>query len=628
SLKVKFYGRTIKRKCENGTFTVDWVDTEDVLAMAYDTPIPGYKNDVVNNLRLWSARSTEEFDLDYFHDGDYIKACENKIVSENISRVLYPSDSVYQGMELRLKQEYFFTSASIHDIIRRFKVHNADFKDFPDKVAIQLNDTHPAIAIVELMRILLDEENIEWSTVWDLAVRTFAYTNHTIMFEALEAWPVDLIGKLLPRHLEIIYEINNRFLGKVADRYPGDKNKMKRMSLIDEEHGKKVRMSHLCVIGSHSVNGVSKLHTELLKTSLFKDFYELYPERFNSKTNGITQRRWLKKANPSLAKLVTGVIGDGWIRDLKQLEGIAPYAEDASFRKKWEKSKIVNKTRLAEYIKSHTGIIVDTSSLFDAQIKRIHEYKRQTLFALYLIARYVRIKNGSRDDNVPRTAIVAGKAAPGYVMAKLVIKFINNIAQVINNDPAVGDKLKVVFLEDYGVSLAEKIFPATNLSEQISTAGREASGTGNMKFMLNGAVTIGTLDGANIEIAEEVGQENIFIFGLKVDEIIALRSAGYNPADYVKGDPLLAETMDMLRGDAFSIKEKGIFEPILSSLLGYDEYMVLADFSDYFKAQNKVSRAYSDRSEWTRKSILNTAKGGNFSSDRTIMEYAGEIWGV
>ena len=628
SLNIKFYGRTEKYKDENGNFVVDWVDTDDVLAVAYDIPVPGYKNDVVNNLRLWSARGTEEFDLDYFNDGDYIKACENKIVSENISRVLYPSDNLYKGRELRLKQEYFFTSASIRDIIRRFKVHNSDFTNFSDKVAIQLNDTHPAIAIVELMRVLLDEEGLDWETVWDITVKTFAYTNHTIMPEALEAWSVDLIGKLLPRHLEIIYEINKRFLKEVGIRYPGNNEKAKNMSLIEEGREKKVRMSHLCVVGSHSVNGVSQMHTGLLKTSLFKDFHEFYPGKFNFKTNGITQRRWLKKANPALSDLITGTIGDEWIKDLTEISKIAAGADDSGFKDKWAKAKNENKLHLVEYIENKTGLIVDPASMFDAQIKRIHEYKRQSLFALYLIAQYIKIKNNPGEIKVPRTAIIAGKAAPGYVMAKLMIKFINNIADVINRDPALNDSLKVVFLEDYGVTLAEKIFPASDLSEQISTAGREASGTGNMKFMLNGAVTIGTLDGANIEIADEVGEDNIFIFGLKVDEIAKMKAEGYKPTECLMRDPLLAEVIKLVKGNVFSESEKDIFLPIIASLLEEDKFMVLADFSDYLRVQDQVSRAYMDKDSWVKKSILNTASAGIFSSDRTIAEYAREIWGV
>ena len=628
TIKVRFYGRTVTRTDKSGKFRVDWVNTRDVLAVAYDTPIPGYGNDIVNNLRLWSARSTAEFDLEYFNDGDYIKACENKIISENISRVLYPSDNVYKGLELRLKQEYFFTSSSIQDIIRRFKMHNESFSTFPDKVAIHLNDTHPAIAIPELMRILVDEEKLTWNKAWDITVRTFAYTNHTIMSEALETWPVPLFGKLLPRHLEIIYEINLRFMKEVAVHYPHDAEKLKRMSLIDESGKKKIRMSHLSIVGSHSVNGVSRLHTDLLKTTLFKDFSDFYPHKFNSKTNGITQRRWLLKANPELADLITGAIGDEWIKDLSKINALSSFANKKPFRDKWKKIKRDNKEKLAKYIKDTTDIDVDLDSVFDVQVKRVHEYKRQVLFAFYLIAQYLRIKNQPGEDFVPRTAIIAGKAAPGYAMAKLIIKFINNIADVINKDPDVRDKLKVVFLENYRVSLAEKIFPASDLSEQISTAGKEASGTGNMKFMLNGAVTIGTWDGANIEIAEEVGEDNIFIFGLKTHLIDDLKSAGYNPRTYVRDNPLLAEAVRLIQEDFFSQFEPGIFKPLLDALLNYDTFMVFADFEDYLRVQDEASEAYRDEDAWTKKSIMNTAKSGKFSSDRAVREYASEIWGV
>ncbi len=628
TLRIKFYGKTVRPEDGDGNPKLEWVDTDDVLAVAYDIPVPGYRNDVVNNLRLWSARSTEEFDLEFFNDGDYVKACEKKIMSENISRVLYPSDNQYQGRELRLKQEYFFTSASIQDIIRRFKMHNTDFKTFPDKTVIQLNDTHPAVAILELMRILMDEDGLDWDTAWDITVKTFAYTNHTMMPEALESWPLSLFERLLPRHMEIIYEINTRFLKEVSDRYPGDPRKMKDMSLIEESGERRVRMSHLCIVGSHSVNGVSKLHTELLKTTLFRDFYEFYPDRFNSKTNGITQRRWLKKANPRLSGLITGTIGDEWVRDLNGIKKIADYADDASFRDRWRGIKRENKAQLADYIKDTTGIIADVDSIFDVQVKRIHEYKRQVLFALYLVSHYANIKNDPGKDWIPRTAIIGGKAAPGYVRAKLIIKFINNIANVINSDPQVNDKLKVVFLENYNVSLAEKIFPASDLSEQISTAGREASGTGNMKFMLNGALTIGTLDGANIEIAEEVGRENIFIFGLKAHEIAEMKKKGYDPRKYLEKNPLLSEVIGLVQDNFFSRHETDIFEPLITSLIERDEFMVFADFQDYALTQDIVSQAYRDRTGWTKKSIINTASAGRFSSDRTISEYAKEIWKV
>ncbi|MGB3082631.1 MAG: glycogen/starch/alpha-glucan phosphorylase [Candidatus Omnitrophota bacterium] len=628
TIKVRFYGKTDKRADGDGKEHTEWTDTSDVLAVPYDTPVPGYRNDVVNNLRLWSARSTHKFDLEYFHDGDYIRALENKISSENISRVLYPSDKLYKGLELRLKQEYFFTSASVQDIIRRFKMHNSEIRDLPDKVVMQLNDTHPGIAIVELLRILLDEEGLDWDAAWDITVRTFAYTNHTTMPEALEKWPVFLFEKLLPRHMELINEINTRFLRDVEARYPNNTIKLRDMSLIKEGEQKKIRMCHLCVLGSFSVNGVSNLHTELLKKDLFKDFYEFFPGKFNNKTNGITQRRWLKKANPALADVITGAIGEGWILDLGELDKLNRLVSDTLFKKKWRDTKKENKIRLAGYIKDKNGILVDPDSIFDSQVKRIHEYKRQALFAFYLISQYLRIKNEPQNDFHPRTAIVAGKAAPSYTMAKLVIKFLNNIASVINGDPAVSEKLKVVFLENYGVSLAEKIFPASNLSEQISTAGKEASGTGNMKFMLNGALTVGTWDGANIEIAKEVGEDNIFVFGHKVEEITELRQKGYNPQEWIQNDPLLSEVIELIKSDFFSQGESQIFKPILDAITGGDEYMVCADFKDYVSAQDRAAEAYADRDGWVRRSIINAACSGRFSSDRAIAEYADEIWNV
>ncbi len=627
-IKIRFYGKTLTRTDKNGKFYVDWVDTKDVLAIAYDVPISGYDNDIVNNLRLWSARSTAEFDFDYFNDGDYIKACENKIVSENISRVLYPSDSILKGQELRLKQEYFFTSASIQDIIRRYKKSNQGFRAFPEKVAIQLNDTHPAISIVELMRILIDEEGLDWGTAWDITQKTFAYTNHTIMPEALESWPVKLIGELLPRHLEIIYEINMRFLKEVSSHYPHDLDKVRRMSLIEESRQKKVRMSHLCIVGSHSVNGVSELHTELLKKTIFKDFYDFYPEKFNNKTNGITQRRWLGKANPGLSSLIDEKIGKGWIKDLSGLRALEPYAGDASFQEQWRMIKRENKIQLADFIKKEHDINVDPDSMFDVQVKRIHEYKRQLLFAFYLISLYLKMKDEPGSDMVPRTAIISGKAAPGYFMAKLIIKFINNVAEIINNDPDVKDRLKVIFLENYGVTLAEKIFPASDLSEQISTAGTEASGTGNMKFMLNGAITIGTWDGANIEIAREVGEQNIFIFGLKADEVQEQKSRGYVPRDHLKKNPYLSEIMELIQSNFFSRFEPGIFKPICDSLYWHDPFMIFADFDMYAAAQEAVSKNFRDVHSWTHKSILNTARAGKFSSDRAIKEYARDIWNI
>lgn len=626
--KVRFYGHTQIVNDSQGKSRVKWVDTENVLAVPYDVPISGYQSDVVNTLRLWSAFSSDEFDLKYFNDGDYEQAVYNKVSSESISKVLYPNDNINQGKELRLKQEYFFTAAAIADIVRRFKAENSDFKNFPDKAAIQLNDTHPAIAIVEFMRILIDEEDIDWDTAWDIVVKTFAYTNHTVMPEALENWPVPLFESLLPRHLELIYEINDRFLKEISARFPGDDNRIRRMSIIEEAEPKRIRMASLSIISSHSVNGVSQLHTKLLKTRLFKDFHEFFPGKFNNKTNGITQRRWLKKSNTGLSDLISSVIGDKWITDSYKLKKLFPFKEDDSFRKRWQEVKKENKNILADYIRKSTSIIVDTDSIFDVQVKRMHEYKRQLLFGLFIISQYLKIKNNPQAAFNPRTFIVSGKAAPGYFMAKLIIKFINSIADVVNRDKRMRDKLKVIFLENYRVSLAEKIFPAGDLSEQISTAGTEASGTGCMKFMMNGALTIGTFDGANIEMAEAVGEDNIFIFGLKVSEIQRLRKKGYNPSEYINRSQSLKEITRLIKRNFFSSSKHGLFNPIVDSLTHGDHYFLCADFDNYRAVQEKVSSVYGNKEDWTKKSIINTAKSGRFSSDNTIKKYAEEIWGI
>jgi len=628
AVKVHYYGRAYLEKDEDGNIHAHWTDTDDVIAMPYDTPVSGYKNDVVNTLRLWSARSSEEFDLSYFNDGDYERAVYDKVLTENISKILYPNDNVSQGRELRLKQEYFFTAASLFDILRRYKMENKDLKKLSDKVAIQLNDTHPSIAIPELMRILIDIEKLDWDTAWDITVSTFAYTNHTIMPEALETWPVALLEKMLPRHLQIIYEINYRFLKDVAIKFPGDNDRLRRMSVIDEGDPKKVRMGNLAVIGSHSVNGVSKLHSELLTDNLFRDFYEFSPEKFTNVTNGITQRRWLKKANKKLSGIITDAIGDGWVTDLSKLEALSRFKDDASFAQKWSEAKEANKKELAAYIKNLSGISIDPASMFDVQVKRIHEYKRQLLLAFYILSQYIKVKQDPKTNLVPRTFIFSGKAAPGYYMAKLIIRFINNLAEVINKDKALDGRLKVVFLENYRVSLAEKIFPASELSEQISTAGTEASGTGCMKFMMNGAVTIGTLDGANIEIADAVGKDNIFTFGLKSGEVLKLRSEGYDPNVYVEKSAMLKEIFRLIQSNLLSTAEFGLFSPIVQSLLSTDYFLVCADFESYIQRQSDVSKAYSDRDKWTKRSILNVAKSGPFSSDRAVEEYAKNIWDV
>ncbi len=628
TVKVRFYGKTRVFHDRHGRLRVVWEDTKDVLAVPYDMPVPGYKNDVINTLRLWSARSTEEFDFEYFNDGDYERAVYDQVYSENISKVLYPNEMVIQGRELRLKQEYFFTAAAISDIIRRFKADNRDLRQLPEKAAIQLNDTHPALAIVELMRILIDEEEIDWDTAWNITVRTFAYTNHTLMPEALENWPVPLFEVILPRHLQIIYEINHRFLREVANCYPWDVFRLGRMSVIGEGNPKHIRMAHLAIIGSHSVNGVSPLHSELLRTQGFKDFYDLWPDKFNNKTNGVTQRRWLLKANPSLANLVTGKIGDAWIKNLFSLEKLLEYINDSSFKNQWLEVKAANKRALADYIFKTSKIAVNPDSLFDAHVKRIHEYKRQLLFGLYIISQYLKIKDDPNAAVYPRTFIFGGKAAPGYFMAKLIIKFINRVADIINNDKGVRDMFKVVFMENYCVSLAEKIFPGSDLSEQISMAGTEASGTGCMKFMFNGALTIGTVDGANIEIKKAVGDDNIFIFGLRDEEVKSLKGQGYNPQEYIARSPMLNEVFQLMRSNFFSPLDPELFDPLINNMLQSDPFMICADFDVYCAAQDIVSKEYQNKDSWAKKSIINVAKSGMFSSDKTIAEYARQIWRV
>ncbi|WP_306535961.1 glycogen/starch/alpha-glucan phosphorylase [Geobacter sp.] len=626
---VKFYGKVVERKDAEGNTVFEWVDTEDVMAMAFDTPIPGYGINTVNTMRLWTAKSTREFDLNFFNEGNYIRAVEKKMVSENISKVLYPADNVPEGKELRFKQEYFLASATVHDVIYRFRKQHDDLRLLPEKAAIQLNDTHPALCIPEMMRVLIDHHRLDWETAWEITTKTFAYTNHTILPEALEKWPVWFFEHILPRHIQIIYEINDRFLAEVRTRFPGDTGKLERMSLVEEHWERKVRMANLAVVGSHSVNGVAALHTEIIKEHLFGDFYEMYPERFNNKTNGITQRRWLKCANPTQANLIGAAIGNGWTTDLYKLTQLRPLADDPAFVAQWQEVKRANKEHLAAYILRHNCIQVNIESLFDCHVKRIHEYKRQLLNVLHVITLYNRIKAKPDGDFVPRTVIFSGKAAPAYATAKLIIRLINAVGDVVNNDPDVGDRLKVVFLANYSVSLAEKIFPASDLSEQISTAGTEASGTGNMKFALNGALTIGTLDGANIEIMEEVGRDNIFIFGMNAVEVEDLRRRGYNPLDYYHQNAELKKVLDMISAGHFSPGNRDLFRPLVDTLLIQgDHYMLLADYASYVACQEEVSRLYLDRNQWTRKAILNCAGMGKFSSDRTIADYAREIWGV
>lgn len=626
---VHFGGRVNEFTDSDGRLCHEWVETDDVIAMAYDTPIPGFRNNTVNNLRLWSAKAAEAFNLDYFNHGDYIRAVADQIDSEIVSKVLYPRDDFLKGKELRLKQEYFLVSATLQDIVRRFKKLRSDFSHFPQKVAIQLNDTHPALAIPELMRLLVDREKLPWETAWEICVKTFGYTNHTVLSEALERWSVAMVQRLLPRHMQIIFEINRRILDEISVRFPHDDQRLRRMSLIEEGEEQRVRMANLAIAGSHSVNGVAALHTEILKKRLFRDFYEYTPEKFNNKTNGIAQRRWLMLCNWELTDLITKHIGEDWKADLFKLEKLASLAGDESLQHDWQEVKQNNKRRLAEIIRDRNGMSVDPQSMFDCQIKRIHEYKRQLLNVLHVITIYNRIKAGQTDGLAPRTVIFSGKAAPAYTMAKLIIKLIHGVAEMVNQDPTVREYLRVVFLADYSVTLAQKIIPAADLSEQISTAGMEASGTGNMKLALNGALTIGTLDGANIEIMEEVGKENIFIFGLNAGEVQEHRQSGYDPRALYRDNPELKQAIEMIAGGAFSKGQPDVFQPIVSHLLDQgDFYMLLADYAAYVACQDTVSRQFRDRGLWTRKSILNTAKMGKFSSDRTIQQYAADIWGV
>jgi starch phosphorylase len=639
-LRVHYYGRVNQFVNDKGRLTTQWIDTQDVFAVPYDTPIPGYQNNHVNTLRLWSARATDEFDFHEFDSGDYIGAVHAKDLSENITKVLYPNDNVFEGKELRLKQQYFFVSATLQDIIRRYKKRYRMFDQkqglkifarFAEKTAIQLNDTHPSLAIPELMRILVDLEEVPWDQAWEITANTFGYTNHTVLPEALERWPVGLFGWVLPRHLQIVYEINQRFLGQVRERFGDDDNRARRISIIEEDGEKRVRMATLAIVGSHSVNGVAALHSQILKNELFRDFSDLWPEKFNNKTNGVTQRRWLLKCNPPLAKLISDAIGDKWVTDLYQLRKLLPLADDRSFQERWRDAKKNAKVQLAAIIeqqlqKRGTPARINPDSIFDTQVKRIHEYKRQLLNLLHVITLYNRIREGDGSEITPRTVIFGGKSAPGYFMAKHIIRLINAVADVVNNDSAVHDRLKVVFMADYRVSLAERIIPAAELSEQISTAGTEASGTSNMKLSLNGALTIGTLDGANIEIREEVGEQNIFTFGLTTEQVRSLRSH-YNPWDYYQGNAELHRAIDMIQNGGFSPSDLGLFRPIVDSLLiGGDRYMVLADYASYVDCQAKVGAAYRDAAAWTRMSILNVAQMGKFSSDRAIQQYCDEIW--
>jgi starch phosphorylase len=622
---VKFYGRVESDGDGNGRTHWTWVDTHDVLAMAYDMPVPGYGNTTVNTLRLWAAKATEEFDLDDFIRGDYLAAVESKTRSETISKVLYPPDDTGTGKELRLKQQYFFVTATLQDILLRYKRERKTFAEFPDKVQIQLNDTHPAIAIPELMRLLMDREGLEWNEAWELARRTFAYTNHTVLPEALEEWSVELFGLLLPRHLEIIREIDRRLRARIADRFPDDEDRLERMAIISKGM---VRMASLAIAGSHTVNGVAELHTSILRDRIFRDFHELWPDKLISITNGVTQRRWLLHANPSLSGLIRHTIGEEWAVDLDRLRELEPHAEDEDFRAVWQVVKDANKARLTHVIRRETGIVVDPAAIMDVHVKRMHEYKRQLLNALRLVDLYLRLKDDPSLDVIPRTALFGGKAAPTYWTAKLIIKLINCIADAANGDPGVSEKLRVVFMPDYRVSLAESIFPGSDLSEQISTAGFEASGTGNMKFALNGALTIGTLDGANIEIADAVGRENVFIFGLTAEEVASRKAEGYEPRRIYESNTRLRRVLDYVSGGGLCPSEKDLFRPLVDDLLETDRFMLLADFDSYLAAQEKVDALFRDPDEWIRRAITNVARSGYFSSDRAVREYAARVWKV
>ncbi|MCL2760319.1 MAG: glycogen/starch/alpha-glucan phosphorylase [Desulfuromonadales bacterium] len=625
--RIRYGGKTEAYKDARGVLRHRWVETNDVLAIPFDTPIPGYENNTVNTLRLWKAVATDEFNLDEFNSGSYTEAVSTKNEAENITMVLYPNDASENGKELRLKQQYFLASASLQDVIRRWRVVlKGDFKDFAEKNCFQLNDTHPSCAVPELMRILMDEIFMTWDEAWSITCKTMAYTNHTLLPEALEKWPLEIFERLFPRILEIIFEINARLLAQVAFKWPGDNDRLRRMSIIEEGETKQIRMAYLAIAASFSVNGVAELHSELLKKGLFHDFYELWPEKFNNKTNGVTPRRWLCLCNPLLSDLLSKHIGKSWISDLQQIEKISHLADDPEFRKEWQNVRIENKKRLAAMVLNDCGIEFNPLAMFDVQTKRIHEYKRQLLNILHVIHLYNRIKQGDTDNWTDRCVLIGGKAAPGYAMAKLLIKFINNVADIINDDPDVGNKLKVAFLPDYRVTAMEIIAPATDLSEQISTAGKEASGTGNMKFMMNGAVTIGTLDGANIEILEEVGKENFFMFGLTAEEVEKTK-ANYNPEAIISESRELGQVISIIESGHFNIFEPGIFNPILDAIKSPDDpWLVAADFNSYLKAQTLAAEAYSDKERWTKMSIINSAKSGKFSTDRTIKEYNRDIW--
>ena len=623
---VGFGGRTESYKDDDGTYRVRWIPAEHAIGIPHDVPVLGYRVNTCDRLRLWRADATESFDFYAFNIGDYYGAVEEKVGSETLSKVLYPNDGTDEGRRLRLKQQHFFVSCSLQDMIRSLDARGIPISDFPDHWAVQLNDTHPSIAVAELMRLLIDDKHLDWDAAWSITSRSLAYTNHTLLPEALEKWGLPLFGSLLPRHLELIYEINRRFLQQVRLKYPGNNALLAKVSIIDEDGAKAVRMANLATVASHHINGVAALHSDLVKSELFPEFAALWPEKFTNVTNGVTPRRWVALANPQLSALLNESIGDGWVKDLDQLKQLERFAGDSAFLERWGATKRSVKTDLSNYIQRHSGVHVDPSSLFDVQVKRIHEYKRQHLNALQVIAQYLRIKNGTAANAAPRTVIFGGKAAPGYTMAKLIIRFINGIAETVNADPDMEGRLRVIFLADYNVKLGERVYPASDLSEQISTAGKEASGTGNMKFAMNGALTIGTLDGANVEIREQVGAENFFLFGKTAEEISALGQEGYRPWELIGSMPELTEILRLIEQGHFSNGDGDLFRPLLQNLTGSDPFFVLADFNDYLRAQGAVDQAWADRPLWNRMSLLNTARTGFFSSDRSIKEYAQRIW--
>ena len=628
AVEVKFGGHTESYLDDQDRYRVRWVPDREVLGIPYDTPILGYKVNTANTLRLWKAEAIESFDFAVFNQGNYYGAVEEKVGSENLTKVLYPNDEKQAGKQLRLEQQFFFVSCSLQDMFRILQGQHIPVEQFPDKFTIQLNDTHPAIAVAELMRLLVDDHSLEWATAWEITQKSFAYTNHTLMPEALEKWPLGLFQSLLPRHLEIIYEINSRFLEVVRMKFPRDNDRLGRMSLIDESGERYVRMANLACAGSHTINGVAELHSELLKQTVLKDFYELFPEKFCNKTNGVTPRRWMVLSNPRLTRLVTEKIGDSWIKHLEQLKHLESLADDSGFQDNWREIKQAIKGDLAAHIHRQLGILVNPASLFDVQVKRIHEYKRQHLNALHIVSLYSQLKQNPNVDITPRTFIFGGKAAPGYHMAKLMIKLITAIGEMINKDPDLQDKLRVIFLPNYNVTNSQRIYPASDLSEQISTAGLEASGTGNMKFAMNGALTIGTLDGANIEIREEVGADNFFLFGLTTEAVLDLNARGYRPYDYYQTNPYLKDAIDLIGAGHFSQGDRSLFQPLLDKLLYQDPFMLMADYQSYIDCQQSVSQAYRDKAHWTRMSILNAARMGKFSSDRSIREYCDDIWKI